>query len=37
MIGQVYPSKWLTDILAAYEQVLSELFWFPVGFGVVYS
>ncbi|MDQ2056429.1 mechanosensitive ion channel domain-containing protein [Halobellus sp. H-GB7] len=36
MIGQVSPPKWLIDILAAYEQVLSELFWFIVGFGVVY-
>ena len=36
MIGQVSPSEWLTDILSAYNQVLSELFWFIVGFGVIY-
>ena len=36
MTGQIAPPGWLTDLLAAYEQVLSELFWFTVGFGVVY-
>jgi small-conductance mechanosensitive channel len=36
MIGQVAPT-WLTDVLSAYNQVLSELLWFAVGFGVVYA
>jgi small-conductance mechanosensitive channel len=36
MIGQVSSPEWLTDILSAYDQVLSELFWFAVGFGIVY-
>ncbi|WP_254838621.1 mechanosensitive ion channel family protein [Natronomonas marina] len=36
MIGQVSSPNWLTDVLSAYDQVLSELFWFVVGFGVVY-
>jgi small-conductance mechanosensitive channel len=36
MVGQVSPPAWLIDILAAYGQVLSELFWFTVGFGIVY-
>jgi len=36
MIGQVSLPEWLTDALVAYEQVLSELFWFAVGFVLVY-
>jgi small-conductance mechanosensitive channel len=36
MVGQVSPPQWLLDALSAYNQVLSELFWFIVGFGVVY-
>lgn len=36
MIVQVSPPESLTDILSAYDQVLSELFWFIVGFGIVY-
>ena len=36
MIGQVTLPRWLIDVLSAYSQVLSELFWFIAGFGVVY-
>ncbi len=36
MIAQAFPPEWLTDVLSVYDQVLSELFWFVVGFGVVY-
>ncbi|WP_442928572.1 mechanosensitive ion channel family protein [Natronomonas sp.] len=36
MFGQISPPRWLTDVLAAYEQVFSELFWFVVGFVVIY-
>jgi small-conductance mechanosensitive channel len=36
MIGQISPPEWLIDLLAAYGQVFSELFWFVVGFGIVY-
>ena len=36
MIGQITLPGWLTDLLSAYDQVLSELFWFAVGFGIVY-
>jgi small conductance mechanosensitive channel len=36
MIGQVTPPDWVIDLLSAYSQVLSELFWFVVGFGIVY-
>ncbi|WP_246986195.1 mechanosensitive ion channel family protein [Halorientalis marina] len=36
MIGQVSPPQWLPDVLSAYDQVLSELLWFTVGFGIVY-
>jgi small-conductance mechanosensitive channel len=36
MVGQVSPPKWATDVFSAYDQVFSELFWFLVGFGVVY-
>lgn len=36
MIGQVSPPEWVTDVISAYSQVLSELFWFLTGFGVVY-
>ena len=36
IIGQVSRPDWLTDVLSTYNQVLSELFWFFVGFGVVY-
>jgi len=35
MIGQVSPPEWLADVLSAYSQVFSELFFFLVGFGVV--
>jgi len=35
MLGISLPG-WLTALLSAYDQVLSELFWFAVGFGVVY-
>jgi small conductance mechanosensitive channel len=33
---EVSLPEWLTAVLSAYEQVLSELFWFIAGFGVVY-
>ena len=36
MIAQVSPPVWLRDVLSAYSQVLSELVWFVVGFGIVY-
>jgi small-conductance mechanosensitive channel len=36
MIGQESLPTWLTDVLAAYGQVFSELFWFGAGFGIVY-
>jgi len=36
MIGQASPPGWVTDIFSAYSQVLSELFWFFVGFGIIY-
>ena len=36
MIGQVSPPRWATEVFSAYDQVFSELFWFLVGFGVVY-
>ncbi|WP_336001086.1 mechanosensitive ion channel family protein [Halorientalis halophila] len=36
MVGQVSAPRWARDVLSAYDQVLSELFWFVVGFGVVY-
>lgn len=36
MIGQSFPPDWLAGILSAYDQVLSELFWFVVGFGIIY-
>ncbi|WP_336135718.1 mechanosensitive ion channel family protein [Natronomonas amylolytica] len=36
MVGQISPPGWLTEVVAAYEQVFSELFWFVVGFAVVY-
>ena len=36
MIGQISPPKWATDVFSAYNQVFSELFWFLVGFGVIY-
>jgi small-conductance mechanosensitive channel len=36
MIGQLSPSEWGSDVLSAYSQVLSELFWFVAGFGVIY-
>ncbi|MFO7927456.1 MAG: mechanosensitive ion channel family protein [Halobacteriota archaeon] len=36
MTGQISPPRWVTDILLAYDQVLSELLWFIVGFGIVY-
>jgi small conductance mechanosensitive channel len=36
MVAQGSLPAWLTDILSAYSQVLSELFWFAVGFGIVF-
>jgi small-conductance mechanosensitive channel len=36
MAGQFSAPQWLTDVLSTYNQVLSELFWFVAGFGVVY-
>lgn len=36
MINQVSLPEWLTSTLSAYDQVFSELFWFVVGFGVIY-
>ena len=36
MLGQIPLPVWMTDLLSAYDQVLSELFWFIVGFGVIY-
>ena len=36
MLGQLSPPRWVADILSAYNQVLAELFWFVVGFGIVY-
>jgi small-conductance mechanosensitive channel len=36
MIDRVSLPEWVPDVLSAYNQVLSELFWFVVGFGVVY-
>ncbi|USZ71593.1 mechanosensitive ion channel domain-containing protein [Natronosalvus halobius] len=36
MIGQTSLPEWVTDLLSAYYQVLSELFWFLVGLGIVY-
>mgnify|MGYP006278345455 FL=1 len=36
MIGQTTLPGWMTDLFSAYDQVLSELFWFTVGFGVIY-
>lgn len=36
MLGQVSLPPWLIDLLWAYSQVLEELFWFFVGFAVVY-
>jgi small-conductance mechanosensitive channel len=36
MIGQASLPEWLTNTLSAYNQVLSELFWFVAGFGIVY-
>jgi small conductance mechanosensitive channel len=36
MTDQISPQDWATDLLSAYSQVLSELFWFIVGFGIVY-
>mgnify|MGYP000103168537 CR=1 FL=1 len=36
MSGQISLPGWVTDIFSAYSQVLSELVWFAVGFGVVY-
>ena len=35
-IAQVSRPDWLSDLVSAYNQVLSELFWFFVGFGIVY-
>ena len=36
MVGQSSPPPWLSELVSAYEPVLTELFWFAVGFGVVY-
>ncbi|AKH97739.1 mechanosensitive ion channel family protein [Halanaeroarchaeum sulfurireducens] len=36
MIGQVSSPEWVTDVVSAYDQVLSEMFWFVAGFGIVY-
>ncbi|WP_424016823.1 mechanosensitive ion channel family protein [Halorientalis pallida] len=36
MLGQVSIPEWVRGFLLAYDQVLSELFWFVVGFVVVY-
>ncbi|GAB7093833.1 hypothetical protein JCM30237_09850 [Halolamina litorea] len=36
MIGQGPLPEWLREVLSVYDPVLSELFWFTVGFGVVY-
>ena len=36
MIVPPSAPNWLTDFLTPYNQVLSELFWFLVGLGVVY-
>jgi len=36
MISQLTAPRWVTDIFSAYSQVLAELFWFVVGFVVVY-
>jgi len=36
MIGQVSLPKWAADVFSAYNQVLSELFWFLAGFAVIY-
>lgn len=35
MIAQVSIPEWLINMLTAYNQVLTELFWFMVGLGVV--
>jgi len=37
MIAQRSLPRWLADSISAYSQVLSELFWFVVGFGAVYA
>lgn len=36
MFGQVSTPAWLIDAISAYSQVLTELFWFVVGFVFVY-
>lgn len=36
MIAQLLPPNWLREVVSAYDQILSELFWFSVGFAVVY-
>jgi len=36
MVGQISLPEWLRDVVVAYDQVLSEVFWFAVGFAVVY-
>ncbi|WP_144798788.1 mechanosensitive ion channel family protein [Halorubrum depositum] len=36
MNGQVSSPEWAGDIFSVYDQVLSELFWFLAGFGVIY-
>ncbi|WP_435074489.1 mechanosensitive ion channel family protein [Halorubrum sp. HHNYT27] len=36
MTGSLSPPQWLIDVLSTYNQVLAELFWFVVGFGIVY-
>lgn len=36
MNGQVSLPEWAGDVFSAYDQVLSELFWFLAGFVVIY-
>lgn len=36
MISQLTPPRWLTDMFSAYNQVLAELFWFVLGFVIIY-
>lgn len=36
MLDQAAVPRWLDSLLSTYSDVFSELFWFAVGFGVVY-
>ncbi|MFW6448287.1 MAG: mechanosensitive ion channel family protein [Halobacteriota archaeon] len=36
MLGQTFPPEWLNDLLAAYDQVLTEIAVFAIAFVVVY-